>query len=270
MRQGKIRTHEPSLRVPFVVAGPGIPHGPRFDPVTTEDVTATILDLAGARAAAPADGVSVVPSFAARPGLEGAGAHRGPVDGQRVQRRPATRRRRVRTTPGPRSASAPPAGSTSATSTATPSSTTSTATPTSCTTSTAGPGTPPSRPAARVWLRPPDCAGATLPRTAARRPADGAPTGRRGDPRPGARCRGALRGGAAVGAGSSGPHHTWVWSARWVWSAWLARSVWLWPIPTPDRPAERGVIGHNRAGPARSATTETLGASVGRTACRQG
>ncbi|MEO5710249.1 MAG: sulfatase [Nocardioidaceae bacterium] len=66
VRQGKIKPHEPSLRVPFVMAGRGIPHGERFDPVTTPGVTATIAELAGAtsRMPYPADGRSVVPSIA--------------------------------------------------------------------------------------------------------------------------------------------------------------------------------------------------------------
>jgi N-acetylglucosamine-6-sulfatase len=64
MRQGKIWAHEPSLRVPFVVSGPGVPRGERFDPISTEDVAATILDLAGATPPHPADGASLVPSFA--------------------------------------------------------------------------------------------------------------------------------------------------------------------------------------------------------------
>ncbi len=65
MLQGKIKPHEPSLRVPFIMAGPGIPHGQRFDPVTTPGVTATIAQLAGARSsmAYPADGLSVVRSL---------------------------------------------------------------------------------------------------------------------------------------------------------------------------------------------------------------
>ena len=63
MRQGKIKAHEPSLRVPLVVAGHGIPHGTRYDPVTTEDLTATILDLAHARPPHPEDGASMVPSI---------------------------------------------------------------------------------------------------------------------------------------------------------------------------------------------------------------
>jgi arylsulfatase A-like enzyme len=64
LRQGKIKPHEPSLRVPFLIAGDGIPHGDRFDPVTTEDVAATLLDLGHARPPHPLDGQSVVPSFA--------------------------------------------------------------------------------------------------------------------------------------------------------------------------------------------------------------
>ncbi len=66
-RHGKIKPHEPSLRVPFVLAGKGIPHGERFDPVTTPGVTATIADLAGVRDRMPfpLDGVSVLPSIRA-------------------------------------------------------------------------------------------------------------------------------------------------------------------------------------------------------------
>jgi N-acetylglucosamine-6-sulfatase len=63
MRQGKIKPQEPSLRVPFVIAGPGIPHGTRYDPITSPGLTATVLDLAHARPPHPADGMSVVPSF---------------------------------------------------------------------------------------------------------------------------------------------------------------------------------------------------------------
>jgi N-acetylglucosamine-6-sulfatase len=65
MRQGKIKSHEPSLRVPFVMAGPSIPHGQRFDPITTEDIPATIMDLAHARPPHAQDGVSLVPTIKA-------------------------------------------------------------------------------------------------------------------------------------------------------------------------------------------------------------
>ena len=63
VRQGKIKPHEPSLRVPFLIEGPGIPHGQRFDPITTPGLAATIVQLAHARMPHPADGLSVVPSF---------------------------------------------------------------------------------------------------------------------------------------------------------------------------------------------------------------
>ena len=63
-RSGKIKPYEPSLRVPLVVAGPGIPHGVRDAPITTIDVTATILDLASA-SLPDVDGTSAVPAFAA-------------------------------------------------------------------------------------------------------------------------------------------------------------------------------------------------------------
>jgi arylsulfatase A-like enzyme len=62
-RNGKRMGYEPSIRVPLVIAGPGIPHGVRNDPTMTQDVTATILDLAGAEAPRRADGQSLVPSF---------------------------------------------------------------------------------------------------------------------------------------------------------------------------------------------------------------
>ncbi len=64
-RNGKRKAYEPSIRVPLVIAGPGIPHGVRNDPAMTQDLTATILDLAGAKAPWPADGQSLVPSFGA-------------------------------------------------------------------------------------------------------------------------------------------------------------------------------------------------------------
>jgi arylsulfatase A-like enzyme len=48
-RLGKIKPHEPVIHVPLVVAGPGVPHGVRYAPVTTFDLTATILDIAGGR-----------------------------------------------------------------------------------------------------------------------------------------------------------------------------------------------------------------------------
>ncbi len=71
IRQGKILGHEPSLRVPFLVTGPQMrgrdQHGRlRFDPITTVDVTATIVDLANARAPSRADGASRLPAMRRR------------------------------------------------------------------------------------------------------------------------------------------------------------------------------------------------------------
>ena len=65
IRKGKIKPHEPSIRVPLVIAGPGIPHGERYDPITTPGLTATVADLANVAGRMPfaPDGVSVVPTL---------------------------------------------------------------------------------------------------------------------------------------------------------------------------------------------------------------
>lgn len=56
---GKVKVHEPSLRVPFLVTGPGLRSGTtRHDPITTVDATATILEIARARPPFAPDGVS--------------------------------------------------------------------------------------------------------------------------------------------------------------------------------------------------------------------
>ena len=59
-RTGKILAHEPSLRVPFLIAGPGIRHGKRFDPITSIDLAPTFADYAGLKGMPDADGVSLV------------------------------------------------------------------------------------------------------------------------------------------------------------------------------------------------------------------
>ncbi len=62
-RFGKIFAHEPSLRVPFLLTGPGIRTGEtRYDPITTVDVTATLLDVASAAPPGPQDGRSLWPT----------------------------------------------------------------------------------------------------------------------------------------------------------------------------------------------------------------
>ena len=59
-RSGKINLHEPSLRVPLLVAGPGVPRGRRYDPVTTVDLAPTFASYAGTTMRG-ADGTSILP-----------------------------------------------------------------------------------------------------------------------------------------------------------------------------------------------------------------
>lgn len=61
LRNGKIWSYEESVRVPLIVAGPGVQEGRRMAPATTMDVTATVLDLAGAGALPAMDGASLKP-----------------------------------------------------------------------------------------------------------------------------------------------------------------------------------------------------------------
>ncbi|MBO9521734.1 MAG: sulfatase [Nocardioidaceae bacterium] len=60
-RQGKIELHEPSLRVPFLIAGPGIPHGRRYDPITTVDLAPTFAGYADIGPMPEADGIDMRP-----------------------------------------------------------------------------------------------------------------------------------------------------------------------------------------------------------------
>lgn len=63
-RVGKVQPHEPSFRVPLLVTGPGIrDRRTTYDPASTVDLSATILDLADARAPRRADGHSLVPTL---------------------------------------------------------------------------------------------------------------------------------------------------------------------------------------------------------------
>ena len=59
---GKVLVYEPSVRVPLIVRGPGIPRGvTRTNLAANVDLAATILDAAGARAARRLDGRSLLP-----------------------------------------------------------------------------------------------------------------------------------------------------------------------------------------------------------------
>jgi len=59
---GKILPYEPSIRVPLLMRGPGIPRGVRRDQIVWNgDLAPTILDAAGASAAFALDGRSLLP-----------------------------------------------------------------------------------------------------------------------------------------------------------------------------------------------------------------
>ncbi len=61
MRQGKILPYEPSLRVPLLIRGPGIPAGQtRTDPFTMIDFAPTLLQIAGAPRPRSVDGVGML------------------------------------------------------------------------------------------------------------------------------------------------------------------------------------------------------------------
>jgi N-acetylglucosamine-6-sulfatase len=59
---GKVYLYEPSIRVPLIMRGPGVPAGARRRQlVTNVDLSPTILHAAGARAGKPQDGRSLFP-----------------------------------------------------------------------------------------------------------------------------------------------------------------------------------------------------------------
>jgi N-acetylglucosamine-6-sulfatase len=61
MRQGKIWPHEPSLRIPLLMRGPGIPAGQtRYDPFTSIDFAPTIAEFAGVSPGHVVDGTSLL------------------------------------------------------------------------------------------------------------------------------------------------------------------------------------------------------------------
>jgi N-acetylglucosamine-6-sulfatase len=67
---GKVLVYEPSIRVPLIMRGPGVPEGERRRQlVTNADLAPTILEAAGAKPGKPQDGRSLFPLLADR-GLE--------------------------------------------------------------------------------------------------------------------------------------------------------------------------------------------------------
>jgi N-acetylglucosamine-6-sulfatase len=62
---GKTAAYEGSIKVPLLMRGPGITEDQTRDQLVSNlDVTATIVDLAGAKPGVPLDGKSLVPLFA--------------------------------------------------------------------------------------------------------------------------------------------------------------------------------------------------------------
>ena len=67
VKRGKIRGYEPSVRIPALMRGPGVPSGRHVKSLTANvDLAATILDAADARPRRAQDGVSLL-RVAARP-----------------------------------------------------------------------------------------------------------------------------------------------------------------------------------------------------------
>jgi N-acetylglucosamine-6-sulfatase len=65
MASEKMLAYEPSIRVPLILRGPGVPAGvERRQLVTNADLAPTILDVAGASATKPQDGTSLLPLLA--------------------------------------------------------------------------------------------------------------------------------------------------------------------------------------------------------------
>jgi N-acetylglucosamine-6-sulfatase len=59
---GKVQVYEPSIRVPLVLRGPGVPRGVRMTQASVNaDLAPTILDAANARAGRTLDGLSLLP-----------------------------------------------------------------------------------------------------------------------------------------------------------------------------------------------------------------
>ena len=72
--QGKVRLYEPSIRVPLLIRGPGVPKGVhRSQPVTNADLAPTILAFAHAKAGRKEDGMSLLPLMRDRRDFPGRG-----------------------------------------------------------------------------------------------------------------------------------------------------------------------------------------------------
>jgi hypothetical protein len=64
---GKVQVYEPSIRVPLVLRGPGVPRGVRMTQAAVNvDLAATIVDAANVRAGRTLDGTSLLPLLSDR------------------------------------------------------------------------------------------------------------------------------------------------------------------------------------------------------------
>jgi arylsulfatase A-like enzyme len=64
---GKVQVYEPSIRVPLLLRGPGVPRGIRMSQASVNvDLAATIVDAANVRAGRTLDGTSLLPLLANR------------------------------------------------------------------------------------------------------------------------------------------------------------------------------------------------------------
>ena len=101
IRHGKVFPHEPSIRVPLLMRGPGIPSGQvRRDPVVSMDLAPTVAAAAGVSPSTSVDGQSMLPGRPQRrPGLASRDPHREPAaDGRRARHRRSGRSPRARRT----------------------------------------------------------------------------------------------------------------------------------------------------------------------------
>ena len=113
VQAGKVLVYEPSVRVPLIIRGPGVPAGARRSSLVANiDLAPTILDAANARAGTPAGRPLAAPVRAGRAAPVGQGRPAGDADLQRdphaaLRVRPARERRAGALRPRPRPAAAP-------------------------------------------------------------------------------------------------------------------------------------------------------------------
>lgn len=84
---GKALAYDPSIRIPLVIRGPGVPVGVKTQMVMNYDVVATIVGWAGATAGRTFDGKTMAQIFAGAPGWRSAILTQGLQNGAQVSLR---------------------------------------------------------------------------------------------------------------------------------------------------------------------------------------